>query len=76
MFRPAHFVLGVLIGIGGTAFATSNTPLYPSWLVMEPGYAEACIAEGGCLPMTNKELEQLVQVVRQRTLQIECRNRT
>ena len=42
---------------------------YPAWLVMKPGYAEACIRGGGCVPMTQAELSALAANVMQRTLQ-------
>lgn len=45
---------------------------YPAWLEMKPGYAEACVSGGGCIPMTQAELNQLAADVMQRTLQA-CR---
>ena len=45
---------------------------YPAWLEMKPGYAEACISGGGCIPMTQGELNQLAANIIQRTLQA-CR---
>jgi len=45
---------------------------YPAWLEMKPGYAEACMTGGGCIPMTQGELNQLASDIMQRTLQV-CR---
>jgi len=45
---------------------------YPAWLEMKPGYAEACMSGGGCVPMTQGELNQLASEIVQRTLQA-CR---
>ena len=55
-----------------TAETEEAAPQYPAWLEMKPGYAEACIKGGGCIPMTQGELNQLVAQVMQRTLQA-CR---
>ena len=44
-------------------------PQYPAWLEMKPGYAEACIKAGGCVPMTQAELQNLALQVMQRTIQ-------
>lgn len=49
-------------------------PVTPAWLEMKEGYAQACIDGGGCVPMTRQELQQLVNVVHQRTLQMCARN--
>lgn len=48
------------------------TPQYPAWLEMKPGYAEACINGGGCIPMTQAELQGMAAQVMQRTMQA-CR---
>lgn len=45
---------------------------YPAWLEMKPGYEEACISAGGCIPMTQAELNGLAAEIMQRTLQA-CR---
>ncbi|WP_041674994.1 hypothetical protein [Ramlibacter tataouinensis] len=45
---------------------------YPAWLEMKPGYAEACISAGGCVPMTQGELQQMAAEIMQRTMQV-CR---
>ncbi|MBL0421482.1 hypothetical protein JI739_14080 [Ramlibacter sp. AW1] len=48
---------------------SAPAPQYPTWLEMKPGYAEACIKAGGCVPMTQAELHNLAVQVMQRTLQ-------
>lgn len=48
---------------------------YPAWLEMKPGYAETCMNGGGCVPMTQAELQELANEVVQRTLQA-CRRAT
>ena len=55
-----------------TAEAPGTAQQYPAWLEMKPGYAEACISGGGCVPMTQSELNQLAVSIMQRTLQT-CR---
>jgi starvation-inducible outer membrane lipoprotein len=45
---------------------------YPAWLEMKPGYAETCISGGGCVPMTQAELQEMAAEIVQRTLQA-CR---
>lgn len=52
--------------------ASGAAQQYPAWLEMKPGYAETCIAGGGCVPMTQGELNQLAADIMQRTLQA-CR---
>jgi hypothetical protein len=54
--------------------AAPTATLYPAWLEMKPGYAEACQQGGGCVPMTQAELQELAGIVRQRTLEICRRN--
>lgn len=45
---------------------------YPAWLEMKPGYEEACIRAGGCVPMTQAELNGLAAEIMLRALQA-CR---
>lgn len=45
---------------------------YPAWLEMKPGYEQACIDAGGCIPMTQAELNGLAAEIMRRTLQA-CR---
>ncbi len=45
---------------------------YPAWLEMKPGYAETCISGGGCVPMTQAELQEMAMQIVQRTMQV-CR---
>lgn len=45
---------------------------YPAWLEMKPGYAETCAQGGGCVPMTQGELQQMTLEIMNRTLQ-SCR---
>lgn len=52
--------------------ASINKDSYPVWLEMKPGYAEACISAGGCVPMTQAELNEMAAAVMLRTLQA-CR---
>lgn len=66
---PAHPALPTTPVAAGTP---EPDPQYPSWLEMKPGYAEACIQGGGCIPMTQGELNQLAADIMQRTLQA-CR---
>ncbi|MEJ7929483.1 hypothetical protein WG922_05795 [Ramlibacter sp. AN1015] len=72
--RPLLAVLVVLLlsAFGGYSSTEANTSEYPDWLQMKPGYAEACISGGGCVPMTQAELRDLVAQVTHRTLQA-CR---
>lgn len=52
--------------------AAAAVQSYPAWLEMKPGYEEACINAGGCIPMTQAELNGLAAEIMQRTLQA-CR---
>lgn len=45
---------------------------YPAWLEMKPGYAETCAKGGGCVPMTQAELQQMTVEILNRALQT-CR---
>ena len=54
------------------ATAVTREAAYPEWLEMKPGYAETCISGGGCIPMTQAELNHFAAQVMQRTLQA-CR---
>lgn len=45
---------------------------YPVWLEMKPGYAETCLQGGGCVPMTQGELQQMTLEIMNRTMQA-CR---
>lgn len=77
MMKPLLTILTVLLL---SACATAPTPAqtaqpYPAWLEMKPGYAEACMKDGGCVPMTRTELQELADEVVQRTLQA-CRRAT
>jgi hypothetical protein len=56
------------------AAAAAAATLYPAWLEMKPGYAEACEKGGGCVPMTQAELQELAGIIRQRTLEVCRRN--
>lgn len=57
-------VIGLLIGAASLSAAPRQvTETVPSWLYMEPGWAQACATQGGCIPMTRMELEQLVAEV-------------
>jgi hypothetical protein len=51
--------------------ATQTVERYPAWLEMKPGWAETCAAEG-CVPVTQRELQELANDVHQRTL-VMCR---
>ena len=66
--------LAVLMMTAFAAYPSTETaaPQYPAWLEMKPGYAEACINGGGCIPMTQAELQSLAAQVMQRTMQ-SCR---
>jgi hypothetical protein len=55
--------------------APTDAANYPAWLEMKPGYAEACMQGGGCIPMTQGELQELANVVRMRTMDL-CRRNT
>lgn len=61
--------------LGAAPAAAPAAPQYPSWLQMKEGYAEECAAApGGCVPMTQEELRQIIQTVHQRTLE-QCNRR-
>lgn len=71
------FALSALLLLSACASAppavqAESQPAYPAWLEMKPGYAEACVKGGGCVPMTQGELQQLTMEVMNRTLQ-SCR---
>jgi hypothetical protein len=72
--KPLLAILVVTLLSLFSAFPTSqaSTPQYPAWLEMKPGYAEACINGGGCIPMTQAELQDLAAQVMQRAMQ-SCR---
>jgi len=80
MMKPLLTILTVLLL---SACAAAPTPQqaeapaqqYPAWLEMKPGYAETCMKGGGCVPMTQTELQDLANAVVQRTLQA-CRRAT
>ena len=75
-------LLAALLVCACTTAPTASTPpvaetkeavqQFPAWLEMKPGYAETCINGGGCIPMTQGELNQLAADIVQRTLQA-CR---
>lgn len=52
--------------------ATTKEPQYPSWLQMQDGWAEGCIAAGGCVPMSGPEIEAMLLYLRQQAAR-ECR---
>ncbi len=60
-----------------TAPTTAQAPAqqYPAWLEMKPGYAETCIKGGGCIPMTQAELQEMATEIMHRTIQV-CRRST
>lgn len=58
------------------ACASVPAETYPSWLHMEEGYAQGCVDDGGCIPMSRRELQDLVNVSAQRGLQACLRGRT
>jgi len=84
IMKPLPLVLAVLLTSGCAAPYTVapsmpapqatpvSAPQYPDWLEMKPGYAEACISGGGCIPMTQAELNAMAAALVQRTLQA-CR---
>jgi len=88
MMKPLFTIFTVLL-LSACATAPASAPAqapalgqtqasaqqYPAWLEMKPGYAEACMTGGGCVPMTQAELQELVNEVVQRTLQA-CRRAT
>lgn len=47
-------------------------PQYPTWLVMKPGYAEACINEGGCIPLSQADLKKIENIIRMQTIESFC----
>lgn len=64
-----------LLSFSGCAIApVAPQVAYPSWLEMKEGYAEGCIADGGCVPVSQRELEALVQLVHRKTME-ECTNK-
>ena len=77
MMKPLLTILTVLLlSACATAPAPQQTAQpYPAWLEMKPGYAETCLRGGGCVPMTQSELQELADEVMQRTLQA-CRRAT
>jgi starvation-inducible outer membrane lipoprotein len=80
MMKPLLTILTILLlSACATAPAPEQTQasaqLYPAWLEMKPGYAETCMKGGGCVPMTQAELQELADAVVQRTLQV-CRRAT
>jgi len=72
--KPLLTIIAVILLSAFTGYPSSqaSTPQYPAWLEMKPGYAEACINGGGCVPMTQAELQDLAGRVMQRTMQA-CR---
>lgn len=52
--------------------STADVQPYPAWLEMKPGYAEICAKGGGCVPMTQGELQQMTLEIMNRTFQA-CR---
>lgn len=82
MMKPLLTILTVLL-LHACATAPAPAPeqsqapaqQYPAWLEMKPGYAETCMNGGGCVPMTQTELQELANEVVQRTLQA-CRRAT
>jgi hypothetical protein len=82
MMKPLLTLLTVLLL---SACATAPVPApeqtqappqqYPAWLEMKPGYAETCMNGGGCVPMTQAELQELADEVMRRTLRA-CRRAT
>lgn len=54
------------------ALPAVQAPEYPAWLEMKPGYAETCAKGGGCVPMTQAELQQMTMDILNRALQA-CR---
>ena len=84
MMKPLLTILTVLL-LSACATAPAPAPAseqaqapaqqYPAWLEMKPGYAETCMNGGGCVPMTQAELQELADAVVQRTLQA-CRRAT
>lgn len=80
MMKPLLTILTILLlSACATAPAPEQTQApaqqYPAWLEMKPGYAETCMNGGGCVPMTQAELQELADAVVQRTLQA-CRRAT
>lgn len=71
----AIVVVFLLSALAGYATGGGSAPQYPAWLEMKPGYAEACINGGGCVPMTQAELQDLAAQVMQRTMHA-CRRGT
>ena len=70
--KPLLAILVVLLlsAFAGYTTTQAGAPEYPSWLEMKPGYAEACIKGGGCVPMTQAELQNLAAQVMHRTMQV------
>ena len=70
------FAMATLVLVSGCASApptpVAEAPQYPTWLEMKPGYAETCAKGGGCVPMTQGELQQMTMEIMNRTLQA-CR---
>jgi hypothetical protein len=85
MIKPLLIFILPLVLLSACATATAPAPAteqtqaptqqYPAWLEMKPGYAEACMKGGGCVPMTQAELQELADEVMKRTLQA-CRRAT
>jgi hypothetical protein len=77
--RPLAILTALLLSACATFPAPEQTrdpaQQYPAWLEMKPGYAEACMNGGGCVPMTQAELQELADEVVKRTLQA-CRRAT
>lgn len=72
--KYATFLLLLLTGCAATQNPTAApVASYPSWLEMKEGYAESCIADGGCVPMSKREIAELLNVVHMKTLEM-CRN--
>jgi hypothetical protein len=68
-------IIAIFVVLMTAGCATTQAPQaqYPAWLDMKPGYAETCAkAPGGCVPMTQAELQEMVDEVVQRVLQM-CR---
>jgi hypothetical protein len=63
--------IALAMGLFATGCATTQrADAVPSWLEMKDGFAQACIADGGCVPMSQRELAELVNVVAARALQM------
>lgn len=69
-FLASVFVVLVLAAANLFAAPTERqAETIPSWLYVEPGWAQACATGGGCIPMTKAELEQLVAIATARAIE-------